>query len=90
MDVSEHQRRRLTLVSAGLVLAALIGSLGAWQLVDGYRLDLPMIGAMVAALASAASVLTGHGRPRLRKTFEWVAILLTVPCAALVLMRIWG
>jgi len=48
MGLSERQTRRLTLISAGLVLVALAGSLGAWQFVDGYHLD------FLAMMANAA------------------------------------
>jgi hypothetical protein len=66
------------------------GSIAAWQFVDGYAIDRPLMGIMVATLASMAAILIKPSRPMLHHTLNRISGALTLPCAAWVLWRIFA
>ena len=90
MDLSEARRRTLAFWCLGLVLLAMAGSIAAWQLVDGYAIDWPLMGLMVATLASAIAGLVKATRPRLHFALNGIAIALTFPFATWALWRIFA
>jgi hypothetical protein len=89
MGLPESRRHTLAFWSLGLVLFALTGSIVAWMSGDGYPIDWPWIGLMVATLASTAAILIKPTRPRLHTVLNGVAIALTFPFATWVLWRVF-
>jgi hypothetical protein len=73
--------------SLGLVLLALLGSVAAWQFVDGHAIAWPMIGLNTATVASVAAALIKPTRPSLHIALNGIAIARTFPVAAWVLWR---
>jgi hypothetical protein len=90
MDLSESRRRTLAFWSIGLTFLAMAGSIAAWQFVDGFAIDWPLMGIMVATLASMAAVLIRPIRPRLYLALTGIALTLTFPLATWVLWRIFA
>jgi hypothetical protein len=90
MGLSDSRRRTLAFWSLGLVLLALTGSIVARIYVDGYTIDWPWMGLMVATLASVGAILIKPTRPRLHSALNGVAIALTFPFATWVLWRMFA
>jgi hypothetical protein len=90
MDISPSTRRKLFLISGSLVLTALVLSVGAALMVGGNRMDWPLTGIVVATLLATAASLLGPDSPTLHRALTWLSMSLTFPCAAVVLVRIFG
>ena len=90
MNHSESQRRSLAFWSLGLVILAMAGSFAAWQFVDDYTIDWPLMGIMAATLASLTAQLLKPTRPRLIFAPKGIAIALTLPLATWILWRFFA
>ena len=87
MTISEPRRRTLAIWSFGLVLVSLTGSIAASFFLDGYVIDWASMGLMAATLMAMAALLAKPERPRLHRALNALAIALTIPFAAWVLLR---
>jgi len=90
MRLSESGRRTLAFWAIGLTLLAMASSTAAWQLVDGYGIDWPLMGIMVATLTSMVAILIKPSRPMVQHALNGISVALTFPCAAWVLWRIFA